>query len=278
MRKASRPKGFTLIELLTVIAIIAVLAAILFPLAGTVREQARASDCMSKMHQLWVSASMYKMDEGGYPPTLYGYVERPDHTYAAGGDAAWVPADQTIYGFLYKEQVKDHNVFRCPDNTPVNKTAVTIAHFPPKPSAWPAGVAYIGDTLQGVCGGDTFGTYDCYLSGPDAGKPKLYYVWDSYDIGPRINPLTGEPFRDSTGGLVFDVHYSRDWTGVTGATDWPSQLKYGNPPDDKTLLAYCTWHAAVAKAGTAPAISNAGTAKKVSMRLLQESGPALFLR
>ena len=55
-RSVSKSKGFTLIELLVVIAIISILAAILFPVAGTVREQSRASDCLTKLHQLWISA------------------------------------------------------------------------------------------------------------------------------------------------------------------------------------------------------------------------------
>lgn len=71
----ARNQAFTLIELLTVIAIIAVLTAILFPVAGTVREQARATDCMSNLHQLWVSANVYREDEGAFPSALLGYPE-----------------------------------------------------------------------------------------------------------------------------------------------------------------------------------------------------------
>lgn len=54
--------GFTLIELLVVVAIIAILAAILFPVFATARESARSTACLSNMRQIGLALGMYVND------------------------------------------------------------------------------------------------------------------------------------------------------------------------------------------------------------------------
>lgn len=64
-----RRKGFTLIELLVVVAIIAVLAAILFPVFARARENARRASCMSNMKQIGLGLMQYTQDnDERYPP------------------------------------------------------------------------------------------------------------------------------------------------------------------------------------------------------------------
>ncbi len=55
-------RGFTLIELLVVVAIIAILAAILFPVFARTREKARQASCQSNLKQIGLAFAMYKSD------------------------------------------------------------------------------------------------------------------------------------------------------------------------------------------------------------------------
>lgn len=63
-----RACAFTLTELLTVIAIIGILAAILIPTVGRVREAARASQCASNLRQIGLGISLYAGDHRGVMP------------------------------------------------------------------------------------------------------------------------------------------------------------------------------------------------------------------
>src|SRR5436305_3040804 len=58
----TRTAAFTLIELLMVIAIIAILAAILFPVFAQAREAARKTACLSNIKQIGTACLMYAQD------------------------------------------------------------------------------------------------------------------------------------------------------------------------------------------------------------------------
>lgn len=73
-------QGFTLIELLTVVAIIAVLAAIVVPTLSRARDKARAAICSGTMRSLGLAINMYADDNKDVLPC-------PDDTF--GDSANW---------------------------------------------------------------------------------------------------------------------------------------------------------------------------------------------
>ncbi|MGQ9658378.1 MAG: type II secretion system protein, partial [Fimbriimonadales bacterium] len=61
-------QGKTLLELLTVVAIIALLVALIIPVALWVRHHAKRSSCASNLRQLYVALQSYVEDYKGPPP------------------------------------------------------------------------------------------------------------------------------------------------------------------------------------------------------------------
>ncbi|MGZ0654793.1 prepilin-type N-terminal cleavage/methylation domain-containing protein [Coraliomargarita sp. W4R53] len=62
-------QAFTLIELLVVIAIISILAAILIPVVGIVRESSHSATCVSNLRQLGVASLSYANEHQGAIPS-----------------------------------------------------------------------------------------------------------------------------------------------------------------------------------------------------------------
>ena len=81
--KRGRGKGFTLIELLVVIVIIAILAAILFPVFARARENARRASCQSNLKQIGLGFLMYAQDYDSVLPSL-GFAAGETITYPDG--------------------------------------------------------------------------------------------------------------------------------------------------------------------------------------------------
>ncbi len=81
--------GFTLIEVLTVIAIIAILAAILFPVFASARERARQGSCISNLHAIAQATVLYRRDHRAYPQSIMAL--RPDYLQDAA--ALFCPND-----------------------------------------------------------------------------------------------------------------------------------------------------------------------------------------
>jgi prepilin-type N-terminal cleavage/methylation domain-containing protein len=296
-------KAFTLIELLVVIAIIAILAAILFPVFGVVREQARQSSTMSNLHAVYVGARLFAEDEGHYPATLFPFAETPlaagsipanrpalGCTPSGGGcspatsDTPIVPFTSAIgaytttvatspeRGFLYHEQIKDATAFTCPDNVNKKPTDVTIAYWPLNS---PISIAAGGTASNPVPVTWIPGIDRDVPAGSYSGTAKLFYVMDSMDIGPMLNPDGSINYVPGTTTPRYELHYSPDWThnfGVVADVDasgnpYVTQLKYANPPADRTILTYVTQHVDTAKSSKVMILLLNGTARKIDAKV-----------
>jgi prepilin-type N-terminal cleavage/methylation domain-containing protein len=125
-------KGFTLVELLTVIAIIAILAAIIFPVAGTVRENARRSRCTSNLSQIFVALETYKQDFNAYPPVLGAYARYRDGSLILN-NCNVAPANVMPFNLAPKplgNYLKNDEIFHCPNNPVDDKQVITAAVYP----------------------------------------------------------------------------------------------------------------------------------------------------
>lgn len=161
-RKSSCPeadiRAFTLIELLTVIAIIGILASILIPVVGKVRENAKRAHCSSNVRQVALAILTYESEVGVLPGPTEREIRSPllGDTRPGGGapPAVWptINVDMSIllesYVGIYHEG--DVGPFVCMSNEenakkdsriPVYLLMRNIRTDPP---------SFFGDTDSGV--------------------------------------------------------------------------------------------------------------------------------
>ncbi len=114
----SRISAFTLIELLVVVAIIAILAALLFPVFAQARAKARETSCLSNLKQAGNAFAMYVQDyDGQYP-----YAVDPADRFTSQIWNAFpnFQAQISILPWLHETlqpYVKSREMFHCPGDT-----------------------------------------------------------------------------------------------------------------------------------------------------------------
>ncbi|MCS7186921.1 MAG: DUF1559 domain-containing protein [Armatimonadota bacterium] len=111
-------KGLTLMELLIVIAIIAALAGLLFPVFVTVRERARIAHCTNSLKQVGSALHMYAQDYDGFVPPYTNYVGatgQPDPDGAVDTIYYFLNAnDPALFEAAYAPYTKDKQIWYCP--------------------------------------------------------------------------------------------------------------------------------------------------------------------
>ncbi|GIV01982.1 MAG: hypothetical protein KatS3mg015_0812 [Fimbriimonadales bacterium] len=223
-----RKKAFTLIEVLTVIAIVVILAAILFPVFGRAKTQAKKNADASKMQNLHQALVLYKEDQGGFPPLLLQVVEFDPNAGLRNVKAL-------RHAYLYRARVKDINQFHSEvagDNDLDNWTNACWPNRYDPTTNQAFGSTGPGDTST-VVTYQHLGINPAGLNGDNITDPARFYTYDNYDIAPTRNP-------DCQQG--YELKYILFWTALGqaggGPNDNPRQLGYHDPPEDTVV----TWN------------------------------------
>ncbi len=225
-----RNRAFTLIELLTVIAIIAILAAIITPVIVRAKDSAYRSSDISKMNDVRAALQLYKADQGEYPPTLLGYVS----TYSGNPMTADViPANLLNNNYLYSKRLPALDSFR----PAFNRTAVdvtTTAVWPRQPAGGPGIINQRFTTTDAVVR-PSFWTGSCVTVNA------RFYKISGFDVA----EVPTQPNRT-------ELRYTLFWSELStpadpcniqpnergSAIDDPRQLGYAEPPETTVV----TWN------------------------------------
>ena len=106
--------GFTLIELLVIIAVIAILAALLFPVFAQAREGGRQTQCLSNLHQIGSAVALYTSDYDNRLPSALDAWDKANFTLYYPVKYAGFAQTMPIFVDVMQPYVKATDVFRCP--------------------------------------------------------------------------------------------------------------------------------------------------------------------
>lgn len=121
----SRQGAFTLVEMLVVIAIIGILAAILFPAFSRARESARQTNCAANLHQIGLAVQQYYQDTRRYPDSMLDLLpENTEYDGATNVDTvppapAATPVKMIVRGTGYLKGGTDTLI--CPNDEPTDR-------------------------------------------------------------------------------------------------------------------------------------------------------------
>lgn len=139
------PAGFSLTEILVVILVIAILAAIMFPLVRSMRDKARGASCTQNLRQIGIGLHSYISENSGRFPNGKAHVSwlKDDEQNSLGlswYDAAAQNLGRENYSKKFNDPGADPlpDIFGCP-----------AGHGKPYHPAWPYTGDYAGNLYLG---------------------------------------------------------------------------------------------------------------------------------
>ncbi len=114
--RGSSRNGFTLLELVTVIAIVGVLVALIFPAVQRVKASGHATACVANLRQIGAGLNTYLSENGMKMPEL------------RGGRAS-LDEDSPVIDNTLNRYVSDPRVFACPADSKYAKLSGTSYYW-----------------------------------------------------------------------------------------------------------------------------------------------------
>jgi prepilin-type N-terminal cleavage/methylation domain-containing protein len=210
--------GFTVIELLTVIAIIAILAAIIFPVMAGARRKAKETECITNLNQIYTAIKQFQLDEHRYPDFIAGpaLLDSNGNVIPLDKSTGMRTVGGTSAASLYPEYIKSISGLKCPMSVMSGDNAeYTLTDTIPDPM---------------------YNFNSAMLRADPNGEQYKLYKYSSYDY--QVPP----------GSTVSEVHYSPAWMEGLNDPNVERQLKWRNPPED-TVITWCSFHRDVNASG-----------------------------
>ena len=216
-RRSQQNRAFTLIELLVIIAIIGLLAAILFPVFVRVRDKARQTSCASNLKQIGMGLLQYQQD---YDERLIHPWFSSTQDYAVSGTLApgtsTAPAlngvDQYTWMDAVYPYVKSNQIFDCRSASFSGGLVATTYQYPASNThggsyamisvydaggyssggcnSSPCSMAWAGTAAKVVSPAESVWVMDS-VSG-SGGNAYIFYNVNSRDPNPELAPATAK--------------------------------------------------------------------------------------
>lgn len=224
------PNGFTLIELLIVIAIIAILAAILFPVFASARAKAKQATCQSNLKQIGYAILQYSQDNDENNP--YAENDGGGNSYAAtnAGTQAWDSLIKPYIGQAVKADQSPQTVFTCPsDDVPRTTPQGQNANLRSYSMVGGLGDQFVQLRVAEAPSGSGHYFYACQPMSkiPQPAQTFMVAEWPNYNnmVSGNSGAIVARPQTVQSGGSGPFGQDATDWNGsiaTTGSSSSPT--------------------------------------------------------